>query len=72
MMVITFHEQVLTPGNVGCLLGPHYSLQNVAKEMFIVTKLFIIAFNDFDANKYSHYSRVIAITKLVMNGTQCN
>ena len=39
--------------------------------MFIVTKLFNIAVNYFDAKKSARYSRMLFVTKLVVRGTQC-
>ena len=40
--------------------------------MLVVTKLFNIAVNDLDAKKSAHYSRARVVTKLLVNGTQCN
>ena len=39
--------------------------------MFVVTELFNIAVNDFDAKKSTCYSRVLDKTELVVSGTQC-
>ena len=37
----------------------------------IVTELFGIAVNDFDAKKSARYSRVLVVIELVASGTQC-
>ena len=39
--------------------------------MLIVTELFNIAVNGFDAKK-SRYKRVLVVTELVVSGTKCN
>ena len=39
--------------------------------MPIVTELFNIAANDFDAKKFACYSWMLIVTKLVVSGTQC-
>ena len=40
--------------------------------MLIVTELFNIAVNYFDAKKSAHYSRVLFVTELVVSGTHCS
>ena len=42
-----------------------------SKRMLIVTKLFNMALNNFDAKKTARYIRVIVETELVVSGTQC-
>ena len=42
------------------------------KILFVVTKFFHIAVNDFDTKKYACYSRVLVVTKLVLSDTQCS
>ena len=42
-----------------------------SKWVFIVTELFNIAVNDFNAKKSAHYSRVLVVTELVESRTQC-
>ena len=42
------------------------------KWVLIVTELFNIAVNDFDAKKSAHCSQVLVVTELVVSGTQCN
>ena len=50
-------------------LGPAYNEQTDAKKtarcrsVLVVTKLFIIAVNDFDAKKSTHYRRVLVVTE---------
>ena len=44
----------------------------VKKGVFIVTELFNIAVNNFDAKKSARCSRVLVVTELVISGTQCN
>ena len=39
--------------------------------MFVLTELFNIAVNDFEAKKSAGYSRVL-VTEFVVSGTQCN
>ena len=39
--------------------------------VLIVTELFNIAVNDFDTNKSACYNWVLAVTELVVRGTQC-
>ena len=38
--------------------------------MLVVTELFNMAVNDFDAKQSARYSRVLAVTELVLSGTQ--
>ena len=38
--------------------------------VFVVSELFNIAVNDVDAKKSARYSRVLAVTELVVSGTQ--
>ena len=58
--------------------GPAYNAQKDAKEtacykwLLIVTELFNMAVNDFDAKQSPRYSRVLVVTELVLSGTQCN
>ena len=40
--------------------------------MLIVTELFDLAVNDIEAKKSSRYSRVLAVTELVVSGIQCS
>ena len=40
--------------------------------MLVVTELFNIAVNDFDAKKSAHCSQVPVVNELVVSGTQCN
>ena len=41
------------------------------KWVLVVTKLFNMVVNDFDAKQSAHYSRVFVVTELVLSGTQC-
>ena len=43
-----------------------------ASKVIVVTELFNIAVSDINAKESSRYSRVIVVTKLVVNGSQCN
>ena len=58
-------------------LGLAYNEQIGAKKtarcrrVLIVTELFNIAVNDFDANKSTRCRRVLVATELVVSGTQC-
>ena len=40
--------------------------------MLVISKLLNIAVNDADAKKSAHYSQVLAVTELVVSGTQCS
>ena len=57
--------------------SPAYNELNDAKEtarykwVLVVTELFTIAVNDFDANKSIHYSGMLFVTELVVSGIQC-
>ena len=42
-----------------------------SKRMLIVTKLFNMTFNNFDAKKTARHIRVIVETELDVSGTQC-
>ena len=39
--------------------------------VLVVTKLFNMAVNDFDAKNSARYSQVLVVTELVLSGTQC-
>ena len=39
--------------------------------MLIVTELFKIAVNSFDAKKFAGYSCMVVVTKLIVGDTQC-
>ena len=42
------------------------------KKLLVVTKLFNIAVNYFDAKKSACYSRILVVTELVVSGIQCS
>ena len=48
-------------GSMATNYGVHY------KRLLVVTELFNIAVNDFDAQKSAHYSRVLLVTELVVS-----
>ena len=41
------------------------------KWVLVVTELFNMAVNDFDAKQSTCYGRVLVVTELVLSGTQC-
>ena len=41
------------------------------KQVFILTDLFKIVVSDFRVNEFTRFSRVLVVTKLVVNGNQC-
>ena len=59
------------------ILGPVYNKCKDAKGtahsewVLIVTKLFNLAVNDFDAKRLTFYSKVLIIAELIFSGTQC-
>ena len=55
-------------------LGPAYNEQKETvryKWVLVVTKLFNMVVNDFDAKQSSRYSQVLVVNELVLSGTQC-
>ena len=48
-------------GSMATNYGVHY------KRLLVVTELFNIAVNDFDAQKSARYSRVLLVTELVVS-----
>ena len=48
-------------GSMATSYGVHY------KRLLVVTELFNIAVNDFDAQKSARYSRVLLVTELVVS-----